>query len=76
MFAKRKPEPVPDRKPEPDLGGEILRLRGQIESFIDAKVAELKAGRDGQSQPVEVLRHMLTQGDTCLCRAATRLLNE
>jgi hypothetical protein len=78
MFAKRKPEPTPERKPEPapDLGGEILRLRGQIENFIDGKVAELKASRDGQSLPVGDLRHMLTQGDSCLCRAATRLLNE
>ena len=69
-LAKRKPEPAPD------LAGEILRLRGQIESFIDGKVAELKAGRDGQSLPVEQLRHMLTRGDSCLCRAAMNILAE
>ena len=37
MLAKRKVQPAPD------LGGEILRLRGEIESFLDAKVAELMA---------------------------------
>jgi hypothetical protein len=64
------------KQPQVDLGGEILRLRGQIESFIDAKVAQLKAGRDGQSMPVEQLRLMLTHGDNCLCRCAMNLLAE
>ena len=69
-LAKRRPEVAPD------LAGEILRLKGQIESFIDGKVAELKAGRDGASMPAEQLRHMLTRGDSCLCRAATNILAE
>jgi len=60
----------------PDLAGEILKLRGQVEAFLDGKVAELKAGRDGQSMPVEQLRHMLTRGDNCPCRVAMNILAE
>jgi len=67
LGAKRKPSP-------PDLGGEILRLRGEIEAFIDGKVEEAKAARDGQSMPREQLRHMLTHGDQCRCHAALRIL--
>ena len=79
MLAKRKSNAVlegDDVPPSPDLAGEILRLRGQIESFIDAKVAELKAGRDGQSMPVKQLRLMLTRGDNCPCRVAMNILAE
>jgi hypothetical protein len=64
------------KQPSVDLGGEILRFRGQLEAFLDARVAELKAGRDGASIPVEQLRLMLTRGDGCLCRAATHILAE
>jgi hypothetical protein len=64
------------KQPQADLGGEILRLRGQIEAFIGTKVAEAKASRDGASMPVEQLRHMLTRGDSCLCRAAMIILAE
>jgi hypothetical protein len=60
----------------PDLAGEILRLRAQIESFVDAKVAELRASRDGQSQPADSLRLMLTQGSGCLCAVAMNILAE
>jgi hypothetical protein len=67
-LAKRKPEPAPD------LTGEILRLRGQIERFIDAKVMQAKQTRDGQSMPIEQLRMMLTRGQSCLCAAAIGLL--
>ena len=59
-----------------DLGGEILRLRGEIEAFIDGKVAALRAGPDGASLPPQMLRNMLMRNDECLCRAATRLLEE
>lgn len=69
-FAKRKEQPAPP----PDLAGQILKLRGQVEAFLDAKVAELKASRDGASIPVDQLRHMLTRGDTCNCRVAMNLL--
>jgi hypothetical protein len=61
--------------PAPDLAGEILKLRGQIEAFIDSKVMELKSGRDGASIPIDFLRHQLTGGETsCHCRAALRVL--
>ena len=69
-LAKRKDEPAPD------LAGSILRLRGQIESFIGAKVAELKRSADGANQPVESLRQMLTRGDSCMCRVAMNILAE
>jgi hypothetical protein len=69
-FAKRKPEPAPD------LAETILRMRGELESFIDAKVAALKQTRDGASMPREQLHHMLTRGDSCLCRATMNLLAE
>ena len=59
-----------------DLGGEILRLRGEIDAFIDGKVAALKAGRDGAGIPIEALKHDLLKGDPCLCRAVMRLLDE
>jgi hypothetical protein len=67
-FAKKQ-QPV-------DLGGEILRLRGQIEAFIDAKVQELKRSRDGAGLPIEMLRHQLTGGGSCQCRVALKLLQE
>jgi hypothetical protein len=68
-FAQRK-------QPVRDLGGEILRLRGEIESFIDAKVAEVKRSESGRDLPIDSLRHMLTRGDSCLCRAAMHILAE
>ena len=75
---KRKPNAVLEGDdvppPAPDLAGEILKLRGQIEAFIDAKVAILKASRDGRSQSVDFLRHMLTHGETCHCRGALNIL--
>ena len=69
-FAKRKPEPAPD------LAGEILRLRGELESFIDSKVAQVKASRDGKDLPVDVIRKQLTRGHSCHCVVAMNLLAE
>ena len=77
MFAKRKPKVLEGAGVPrvPDLAGEILRLRGQVEAFLDAKVAELKSSRDGASVPIDFLRHQLTGGETsCHCRAAMRVL--
>jgi hypothetical protein len=62
------------KQPVRDLGGEILRLRGEIESFISAKIAEVKASRDGKDLPPEVIRQSLTRNDSCLCRAAMNIL--
>jgi len=58
----------------PDLGGEILRVRALIESYIDGKVAALKASRDGASIPAEQLRAMLTRNVMCGCAVALNLL--
>ena len=68
MLAKRKAEPAPD------LGGEILRLRGLIENYIDGKVAAIKASRDGSSIPVEQIRAMLTRNVQCGCAVVLSLL--
>ena len=68
MLPKRKAEPAPD------LGGEILRLRGLIENYIDGKVAALRASRDGSSIPAEQLRAMLTRNVMCGCAVALNLL--
>jgi hypothetical protein len=68
MLAKRKAEPAPD------LAGEILRVRALIESYIDGKVAALKASRDGASIPVEQIRAMLTRNVMCGCAVALNLL--
>lgn len=73
-FLKRKSEPAP--APAPDLAGEILRLRAQVEAFIDAKVAELKRSESGRSLPVDVLRQTLTHGSGCLCTVAMHILAE
>jgi hypothetical protein len=67
-LAKRKPEPVPD------LAGTIMRLRGEVESFIDGKIAQIKQSRDGRDLPLEVIRQSLTRGDSCLCRVAMNIL--
>jgi hypothetical protein len=73
-WAKRKLEGDNVPPPTPDLAGEILRLRGQIETFIDQKLMELKGSRDGASQPIDFLRQQLTRGDSCACRVAMNLL--
>lgn len=64
------------KKPEPSLLDRIHALRAEIDAFIDKKAAELKASRDGAGQPVLLLRNMLTRGDSCLCRAAARMLGD
>jgi hypothetical protein len=69
-LAKKKP----NDDIHPDLAGAILKLRGQIEAFIEGKVAELKASPDGQGLPVQALLHSLTRGDSCRCRAAMNIL--
>ena len=69
---KRKPEPTPE--PTPDLVGQILRMRGELESFIDGQVDRLKQTADGRSLPREVLRQSLTRNNSCLCAVAMNIL--
>lgn len=64
------------RQPQPDLATEIHRIRDEIDAFIDRKATELKNSPDGASQPIQTLRHMITRGDSCLCRAGLRLLEQ
>jgi hypothetical protein len=74
---KRKPNAVlegADVPRTPDLAGAIMRLRGEVEAFIDGKVMEVKQSAAGQSLPLEQLRHMITRGDSCSCRVAMNLL--
>jgi hypothetical protein len=66
--AKRKSEPTED------LGGEILRLRGQIEAFIDAKVLQMKQSASGRDLPADTLRMMLTHGSGCWCQIALNVM--
>ena len=77
-LVKRKPNAVLEGDdvppPAPDLAGAILKLRGQVEAFIESKVLELKASADGRSQSIDVLRQMLTKGDGCACRVAMNIL--
>jgi hypothetical protein len=68
VVAKRKPDPAPD------LAGVIMQLRGEVESFLDGKIAQIKASRDGKDLPVEVIRQSLTRSDSCLCRVAMNIL--
>jgi hypothetical protein len=58
------------------LGQRIDAIRDEMEAFLDAKVAALKASSDGALQPVADLRHMITRGDSCLCRIVERLIEE
>jgi hypothetical protein len=56
------------------LSVSILRLRGQVEAFIDSKVMELKQSADGRGLPIETCRQILTRNDSCPCRIALNLL--
>ncbi len=67
---------VPKKKPEPTLAERIEAMQVELESFIDAKAAELKASRDGAALFIGDIKHMLTRGDTCRCRTVARLLGE
>jgi hypothetical protein len=76
-------EPIPFREYTPhvvpptssELTARIERIQQEIIEYVDKRVAELKAGRDGADLPIESLRRMLIRGE-CPCAAALRLLNE
>jgi hypothetical protein len=64
------------KQPQRTLAADIERLRSDLISFFEERVATLKQSRDGANLPIEALRHQLTRGDTCLCRVIRRLLDE
>jgi len=52
------------RSLHPRPGRNDLKMRGQIEAYIDAKIAQIKNSRDGRDLPVEVIRQSLTRNDS------------
>jgi hypothetical protein len=64
------------KQPEPTLLERIHAFRVELDNFIAEKAAELKRTRDGADLPIWDLRHMLTKGDTCLCRCVARMLGD
>jgi hypothetical protein len=60
--------------PRATLTERISAVHAEIESFIDAKVAELK--KECPGIPDESLRRDLTRGDHCLCRAYAAVMKD
>ncbi len=69
IAAKKKP-------PEPSLAERIQAFQVELDAFLDAKAAELKATREGRDLFIGGLKHMITRGDTCRCRIVARLLGD
>jgi hypothetical protein len=69
MLAKKQ-------KPEPGLLDRLHTFRAELDAFIEQKTMEQKNSRDGASLFVGDLRHMLTKGDSCLCRSVARILGD
>ena len=69
MLAKKQ-------KPEPSLLDRLHAFRAELDAFIEQKTMEQKNGRDDASLFVGDLRHMLTKGDSCLCRSVARILGD
>jgi hypothetical protein len=64
------------KKPEPSLLDRLHAFRAELDEFIQQKTMEQKNSRDGASLYVGDIRHMLTRGDSCLCRAVARILGD
>ncbi|MFY9837671.1 MAG: hypothetical protein WAK55_14635 [Xanthobacteraceae bacterium] len=74
MHAKRKREP---ERTSADLLSDLNRLHAEVEAFLDKKLAELKATRDGAGLPIQMLRRMLIGADPlCPCQLAQKLAND
>jgi hypothetical protein len=58
---------------EMPLAFRVEQMQAEIEAYIDAKLAELKASNDGKSLPIESLRQMMTARDRCSCATVLRL---
>jgi hypothetical protein len=56
------------------LRGRIKLAREEADQYIDALAAKLKV--DYPNQPLGSIRLMLTQGDTCKCAVALRLMEK
>lgn len=69
MLAKKQ-------KPEPSLLDRLHAFRAELDAFIEQKTMEQKNSRDGASLFVGDLRHMVTKGDSCLCRSVARILGD
>ena len=69
MLAKKQ-------KPEPSLLDRLHAFRAELDAFIEQKTMEQKNSRDGASLFVGDLSHMLTKGDSCLCRSVARILGD
>jgi hypothetical protein len=64
------------KQPEPSLLDRLHAFRAELDAFIEQKTMEQKNSRDGASLFTGDIRHMLTRGDHCLCRAVARLLGD
>jgi hypothetical protein len=66
------------KKQKPGLGllDKLHAFRAELDEFVNAKAAEMKASRDGASLYIGDLKHMLCKGDPCLCRAVARILGD
>ena len=61
------------------LAARIEQARAEAEAFVEAKVRELKASPEGQSLPIDWLRHDLRGrhgSHHCHCRVALSLLSQ
>jgi hypothetical protein len=64
------------KAPEPSLLERLHAFRAELNEFIDAKAAELKASRDGATLPIGICRAQLDRNDGCLCRVVARILGD
>jgi hypothetical protein len=64
------------KQPEPSLLDRLHEFRAELDAFIEQKTMEQKNSRDGADLYVGDLRHMITRGDSCLCRVVARLLGD
>ena len=77
MLNKLKKQPrQPKASAQVSLADRINAARDEANRYIDELTAKLKADKDGASLPIGVLRHMLTKGSSCACKAALLLIEE
>jgi hypothetical protein len=69
MLARKKEQPV-------DMAGELLRFKGLIDAFIDGRIEQIKASRDGCDLPREIIKQMVMGAGTCPCSCVAALLRK